>query len=384
MKGTSALVVVAEQKRSKHRQLRHVNSVSYLLSTTSNDPWPPMARNPFSVYASHFINASTALNKSLYPESETPEPLFFSVTEGSHLAHSKEQVDAAHSDDEHSDLDEDGYPRLVGSGGSALRRTVRRSTDEQDSNSDQYRAGPSHHNKPQPTKKPSDDPYLDDEDLDEELGSPRNMDSMPLIASGPRSPVSRGGGLAAPAQGWLAHFSHSRNPTPLDTRLDSPRSPRSSESSSPTSGRSSDSSDPPPFLDDLPSPPPTRTTLSESLLPRDGISRSLFTLPDPHRIPRRKYNDSAWTAAWCTALLLCGLGFIITLFVTVRLIPAKSCPKSSIYYFAYPGFAPLNTRTFAFPIFNHHSRHSSSNIHCTAEFRHLLPSPSVRVQFRLN
>lgn len=287
-----------------------------------------MARpNPFSVYASQFINdaihnASTALNKSIYPESETPEPLFFSVTEGSHLAQSKDSIPPRLSphNAEGSDVDEDGYPRLDGSRGTAVGTRLGDAEDDYDD--DQYAAGPSsssHHNT-RSIRKLSDDPYLDDAELEEEYGLHEDVDSIPLIASGTRSPVIP---APTPAPGWLAHFSVSRHNSPLPPRAQS--SPSMSSGSPPTSRRTSDSSDPPPFLERSSASlsPPTRTTLSESLLPRDGVSRSLFTLPDPGRVPRRKYNDSVWTAVWCAAILVCAIGSVVILFFTV----SKTSPE---------------------------------------------------------
>ncbi|KAG8890579.1 hypothetical protein FRB98_007133 [Tulasnella sp. 332] len=275
-----------------------------------------MARpNPFSIYASQFINnASTAINRSIYPENETPEPLFFSTTEGSHLAQSKDSIlqQQPRDDAEGSDVDDEGYPKLSGSRGDVMHT---HQEDEEDYDNDQYAAGPSslHHNARAPQKL-SDDPYLDDAELEEEYALHEDVDSMPLIASGTRSPMRA---TPAPAPGWLAHFSVSRHNSPLPPKHQSSRSSSSeSLSSPPSSPRTSDSSDPPPFLDRDASSPPTRTTLSESLLPRDGISRTLFTLPEPGRVPRRKYNDSTWTALWCTALLMCALGSIVILFVT--------------------------------------------------------------------
>lgn len=282
-----------------------------------------MARpNAFSVYASHFINASNALNRSFYREPETPEPLFFSVTEGSHLAQSKDSLppDPHGHDDETSDVDDEGYPKLMGSGGSVLRKVDM----DDDPDQDPFRAGPStsYHHRAQPAKKPSDDPYLDDADLEEELGPHAGADSIPLIASRARSPVRP---VAAPAPGWLAHFSTSRQPSTLHIKDHSPLTSPSPSSSPQSSPRSSESSEPPPFPARGHTPPPTRTTLSESLLPRDGISRSLFSLPDPRRIPRRKYNDSPWTVLWCTAILVCGVASIIVLFIPVSRSPSICC-----------------------------------------------------------
>ncbi|KAG9039644.1 hypothetical protein FRB95_009225 [Tulasnella sp. JGI-2019a] len=299
-----------------------------------------MARpNPFSIYASQFINnASTAINKSIYPESETPEPLFFSVTEGSHLAQSKDSIlhQRPRDDAEGSDVDDDGYPKLSGSRGDILK---------EDYDNDQYAAGPSsssHHNARSP-RKLSDDPYLDDTELEEEYGLHEDVDAIPLIASGTRSPIRPS---PAPAPGWLAHFSVSRHNSPLPPKQQSSRSSSSDSLSSQSTSRrtSDDSTDPPPFLDrEAPSSPPTRTTLSESLLPRDGVSRSLFTLPEPGRVPRRKYNDSAWTVLWCTALLLCAVGSVVILFVTTSPTGPSTPERPPTPYFTISHAVPLLT-----------------------------------------
>ncbi|KAG8881220.1 hypothetical protein FRB97_009789 [Tulasnella sp. 331] len=302
-----------------------------------------MARpNPFSIYASQFINnASTAINRSIYPENETPEPLFFSTTEGSHLAQSKDSIlqQQPRDDAEGSDVDDEGYPKLSGSRGDVMHT---HQEDEEDYDNDQYAAGPSslHHNARAPQKL-SDDPYLDDAELEEEYALHEDVDSMPLIASGTRSPMRA---TPAPAPGWLAHFSVSRHNSPLPPKHQSSRSSSSeSLSSPPSSPRTSDSSDPPPFLDRDASSPPTRTTLSESLLPRDGISRTLFTLPEPGRVPRRKYNDSTWTALWCTALLMCALGSIVILFVTTSPSSPSTPERPPTPYFTISHAVPLLT-----------------------------------------
>lgn len=57
-------------------------------------------------------------------------------------------------------------------------------------------------------------------------------------------------------------------------------------------------------------------TLTESLLPRDPQVRGIFSLPHPGRASRRKYNDQAWATLWFIALGICGIGSILTLFVT--------------------------------------------------------------------
>ncbi|KAG8930866.1 hypothetical protein FRC02_003559 [Tulasnella sp. 418] len=285
----------------------------------------------FSVYASHFLNATNALNKSFAAPSETTEPLFFSVTEGSHLGDDESPRDDKH--DNESDVGDDGFPRLVGSELFGIPE------DDDDSDGDQFhgRNGASTLNVAGPSTsttralKPPDDPYLDDTDIEDALNSTQDI---PLIRSpSPSSPRQQ---KRQHTQGWLAHFSHSRNHSPLN--------PMSPELSSPSSSPRSSSSEPPDYLlGRAPTPPPTRTTLSESLLPRDGVSRILFTLPDQSRIPRRKYNDYAWTAIWCTGLLFCGVGSILVLFVTTAPSKKPSRDKQPTPYFTITHAIPLLT-----------------------------------------
>ena len=60
---------------------------------------------------------------------------------------------------------------------------------------------------------------------------------------------------------------------------------------------------------------PPQSNLRESLLPRDGVTRPVFSLPgDPRRVPLRKYNDPTWTALWCTGLTACLVGWVVIMF----------------------------------------------------------------------
>lgn len=141
----------------------------------------------------------------------------------------------------------------------------------------------------------ADNPYL--QDLDEEdlpdMNSPQ--DSLPLLPSA--SLLGSSSRVEEKQQGWLS-LDLGNAPAPPPRLATSPPL-------SPSSARSHLMS------------PPTRTTLSESLLPRDGLERSVFHLPDPDRpLPMNKYNDSQWTAIWCGSLLACGLGAIIIFFTT--------------------------------------------------------------------
>ena len=258
----------------------------------------------FSLYASNFLNRSVAPASS-----QSSLPLFFSVTDGSHLGEEEEDEEGEHVENlqgsrrmpgAHSEIDDDGLPRLVGSHPD-MEGT---STIENFDTNHRSVAGPSRSTHP-----PADDPFINDTyfDDDEDPGIHGGLlaDSIPLIASDimESKPAPRSSG----APGWLAHISRFHSPMP-------PASEASSEISSP---RTSSSEPPDYLLGRGPTPPPTRTTLSESLLPRDGITRSIFSLPEPGRIPKRKYNDSIWTSIWCFALLICGIGSIIVLFVTV-------------------------------------------------------------------
>lgn len=121
------------------------------------------------------------------------------------------------------------------------------------------------------------------------------------------------------SKGWLAHQT-----SPL--RNYRPPSPSESESSSNESGNpppdilTHHPSPPRPRYVQPPPPPPTSLSLTESLLPRDGSSRPMdvFSLPDPRHVSRRrrKFNDSPWTAVWCTGLSLCLFFSILILFLT--------------------------------------------------------------------
>ncbi|KAF7440315.1 hypothetical protein PC9H_000659 [Pleurotus ostreatus] len=175
-----------------------------------------------------------------------------------------------------------------------------------------------------------DDPYLRlDEDDGPQRFNPRNTHSsrynaqnVPLISS--EIDDSRREG--SETRGWLAHQA-----SPL----------RRARSPSPSpSGSSSSSSSPPPDIFSTPNnrpklssprshqpplPPPTSRnpislSLTESLLPRDGVSRPVhvFSLPDPRHTPRsrRKYHDSIWTALWLTGVTICLVASLITLIFT--------------------------------------------------------------------
>ncbi|KAF8958026.1 plasma-membrane choline transporter-domain-containing protein [Flammula alnicola] len=179
-----------------------------------------------------------------------------------------------------------------------------------------------------PTHDDDEDPYLR-LDEDEHVGRAgfrpgqqrtQTQQAIPLIARSP-SPDS--------PPGWLAHLAHS---------------PRRSSSPAPSSS-TSDSSPPADLLTrpqttahaPLPPPPPPlephSLSLTDSLLPRDGLTRPLdvFTLPDPRHTPRkrRKHHDAAWISLWLGLVTLCTFFSIFLLFTTRR--PAKF-PSSMLPY----------------------------------------------------
>ena len=129
--------------------------------------------------------------------------------------------------------------------------------------------------------------------------------------------------------------------------------------------------------------PPQRTTLTESLLPRNHDAPFVFNLPVPGRIPRRKYNDAGWANLWYVCVAICAIGSILTLFLThVRFTFYHSfCEKCSFFL--------LETYLFprAPPIFNidsyhpsHHALHNHIGIYLL--FDHC--SSSICRQTRLN
>lgn len=264
-------------------------------------------QSTFSIYASNFLNRSYLPQSSPSPPSP---PLFYSVTEGSHLGEEddlfrggNDEIRGSVNTEDFSDVDEDGQPRLKGSMGGSRREVVFDALEE-DEGLGGYYVDRNH-------EEAVIDPYLDEQDLEDVPGI--GADSIPLIASlGSSSTVAPP--LAAPrpqSHGWLSHLQQSHIPPVIRHPSPPPLSPLSPSSS--------DASLPPDYLQQssIPPPPPTRINLEESLLPRDGVERSVFSLPDPNRpIPIRKYHDASWTAVWCSCLLLCAIGSVLALFLT--------------------------------------------------------------------
>ncbi len=227
----------------------------------------------FAAYASQFLNKQQNPSSSL----SSSQPLFFSFTsDGGSRGHPHD-----------ADLDDLDDPHLRHNDGTS-RQTIREIEDEDD------------------------DPYLR---LDEEEAG--------ISRYQPRNPALLGVSEAGDSKGWLAHASPLRSPSPSlsSSSIDSRPPPHPRLLNPPLT--------PPPVRPPPPPPPPRAEltlSLTESLLPRDGQARpvDVFSLPDPRYVPRgrRKYNDSIWTAAWCTGLGICYFFSLLILFLTRK--PSKT------------------------------------------------------------
>lgn len=259
----------------------------------------------FADYASQFLNRQQQKPSSSLSSSQ---PIFFSFTSDG----------GSRGGIEHSeDLDDLDDPHLRASSSEHMsRQTVREMDIEEEDNN----------------------PYLR---LDEvEAGGSRHQPRARSAYLG----VSE----ASESKGWLAHASPLRSPSP-------PSSLSSVESRRP----------PPPFHDHILSPPltplpqrtqrppqslppPPRTeaalSLTESLLPRDGVTRpvDVFSLPDPRYVSRgrRKYNDSIWTVVWCSGLSICYFFSLLVLFVTGK---PKNGTKGTLPYTTLLHTVPMLT-----------------------------------------
>lgn len=97
------------------------------------------------------------------------------------------------------------------------------------------------------------------------------------------------------------------------------RPQRQMQSPSPESSLSLSDDSPPLGLDMLDDDRPQQSTLTQSLVQRTSDSPFVFHLPHPGRTPRRKFNDAGWATFWQACLAICGIGFILTLFlISVR------------------------------------------------------------------
>ncbi|CAE6448051.1 unnamed protein product [Rhizoctonia solani] len=284
----------------------------------------------FSTYASQILSRSTVTNNGT-------QPMFYSVAEGNESQYGLN--DSTHSRRSAAELDDDGLPMLAGA------TTIFDSGENDDdrgslvgSEIDSRASTPQlPHTRGRAPQLEVENPYLDEDELDNIDDMP--PDSIPLIASPPRSPSPKR--YKPAAAGWMAHLSQSAHPgSSRHARAAmSPPDPHFDSSSDEESAEESDSSEdlplfppsqvlPQSYLHATPPPPPTRRdeidldasqthiNLTESLLRRDGVERSVFTLQDPARTPFRKYNDPVWTALWCTSMLFSFIGSIVIIFFT--------------------------------------------------------------------
>ncbi|KAF8231056.1 hypothetical protein L208DRAFT_1399451 [Tricholoma matsutake] len=242
----------------------------------------------FAAYASQFLARQQNGGAASMASSQ---PLFFSFTtdDGSRAGH---ELD--------TDIDDLDDPHLRDSGRSTTKGYNHGDEDE--------------------------DPYLrlDEDERTGRMGydSRHHGQSIPLIAS------DHGSLSPEPPKGWLAHLaSPMMHQSRMPTRSRSPSPSASTDSASPPNFFNANPEtirvQPPP----LPPPPPTSRepvslSLTESLLPRDGLTRPLdvFSLPDPRHTPRRrrKYHNSIWTAIWCTGVSVCVFFSILLLFLTKK------------------------------------------------------------------
>lgn len=238
----------------------------------------------FATYASQFLNRQQHGSGSV----SSSHPMFFSFV-------SEEESRTGH--DLTVDLDDLDDPHMRSSETSKVGRGVRDDSEEDD------------------------DPYLrldEDEHIGRSAMDPirHNTQSAPLIPRDGESLTTEDS-----PRGWLAHLA---SPLMRHSR---------SRSSSPADSHSSQHSIPPPKLygcEDqhvAPLPPvtnrePVSLSLTESLLPRDGLVRPLdfFSLPNPRQISRGrlKHHDPVWTVAWCTGVSFCVFFSILLLFVTSK------------------------------------------------------------------
>src|SRR5258708_5374994 len=265
-------------------------------------------QSPFSVYASTFLHRA---NATVGPASSTSShPLFYSATGSSDFEDDANPFRRSSGDDtpgNRSLLDEeDGLPRLAGDG--AKRSGILFDTgaevtpylDESQINFDS-RVPPE---QVLPLSM-SDVPQRDYDDV-----PPSDLDGLPMMDSDVTDSVLKPPRSNAPSQGWRTHDSVQQPPS----RPNTPSESSSISDAPPSYLLESPRAQPPPI-------PPTRVQLSaqltESLLPRDGIGRALFHLPDPDRsISKSKYNDLAWMTSWLWAITVCTLGCLISLVFT--------------------------------------------------------------------
>lgn len=324
------------------------------------------SQSPFSIYASAFLNRGNASQNLSASQASTSQPLFYSATaagvgddgsdDGDPFTRGGDETPGARSL-----VGYDSVPHLPG--GEDDPQSVIFDAGRHDDHDSPYLEngdlGSSSRNLP-----PQNMSQLHDEDEDEDDDVyPGDLDDLPMMDSEMYDPAPRvrtdasttrstlNDALTGRQPGWKSHHALPPQPQPQQ-RQQLPLSPlHDSRAIYPYSDEEEeedyDVNEPPAYLTAQsvsPSPPrgggghhhqqqqplslhghapppTTRTAMSvqmnESLLPRDGVSRSLFFLPDPDRpVGRNKYHDPEWMTAWLAALSICAVGSVLIFFVT--------------------------------------------------------------------
>ncbi|KAJ8092521.1 hypothetical protein PM082_023774 [Marasmius tenuissimus] len=271
----------------------------------------------FAVYASQFINRQNGNNGESSMTSS--QPMFFSFTTDN------SEEEASRTDRGRRGAGDAGRGSMFGSGWWGADRSTVHDKGRRGRGRGRGRGEPVDFN-----ELDENDPHLiqdsDEEDVEDvgrrggrHAGNGRGGDEEdPYLRLDEEETIRRPRSQSrspSPQGGWLAHQG------------------RLSSSSSSTSSSDSDDEEPPPdILVQRPGPhgrphPPPRTnrdpvslSLTESLLPRDGVTRPIdvFSLPDPRFTSRnrRKFQDSIWTALWLTGVSVCLVASIVLLFAT--------------------------------------------------------------------
>lgn len=301
-----------------------------------------LSPSPFSVYASNFLKRGGEQER-LDASQASSQPLFYSATAGES---GSDDGDPFRRGDEtpgaRSVVDDDNVPHLAGAADEPqdLLFGALQDSSYRDDMSSSPRTPVDQRLGPDMTMN-----HLDDEEV-----FPGDLDALPTMDSEmyDSAPHRVRRGISASQSALNSALLDQSVPRPLQQQQPqqsgwrshpagptashpSPHSPPPS-SRTPPYGYSDEDDDPnvpPAYLTAeslAPTPPPmhvpsTRTAMSvhlnESLLPRDGVSRSLFYLPDPDRpVGRNKYHDPEWMSIWLTAVSICAVGSVLIFFVT--------------------------------------------------------------------
>jgi len=346
-----------------------------------------LSPSPFSVYASNFLKRGGE-QEQLDASQASSQPLFYSATAGES---GSDDGDPFRGGDEtpgaHSVIDDDSVPRLAGAVDEPqdVLFDARQESSYLDDMSGSRRTPIDQRLGPDMTMKELEDDDVFPGDLDDLPAMDSELyDSVPHRVrrgiSASQSALNSAlldQSLPSPPQqqqhqpGWRSHQAE-----PTTSRPSSRPQPSSSPSQHYAySDEDDDPNVPPAYLtaessaSTTPPPmhvPPTRTAMSvqlnESLLPRDGVSRTLFYLPDPDRpVGRNKYHDPEWMSIWLSAVSICAVGSVLIFFVTdvskpsldielfchlIRYAKSSSTPHDS----DPPRPIPYSTLTHAIPL----------------------------------